>query len=84
MIRPMGSVTGLAAVWNVRIGWARRDRRGKNELRRTIHHIAYQNVWDLKRRGLSNREGGNNRRWRKFKATQPRVIISTPFYDITE
>lgn len=46
-------------------------------------HYMKQNTHDRKRRGLSNREGSNNRRMRKFLATQDtRGVLVWPDYAI--
>lgn len=52
---------------------------------RNVRHTLAQNVNDYAPRGPSrNRCGAGNRRMRKHLATQPRVIFSTPFFDIVE
>lgn len=49
---------------------------------RGFRHDMRQNHRDFKRRGLSNREGAGNRRWRRFLATRERVLFSTPAFDL--
>lgn len=41
----------------------------------SLRHLLRQGHRDYKRRGLSNREGANNRRWRKYLAARPRVEV---------
>ena len=53
--------------------------------RQSIRHTIHLNTLDCKPRGPSrNRWGENNRRWRRYRAEQPRVIFSSPFFDIVE
>lgn len=52
---------------------------------RSMRYSIHLKALDYNPRGPSrNRWGENNRRMRKHLATQPRVISSTPFFDITE
>lgn len=75
----------LARMWNRCKPRRSNDwyRRLMIELRYKVRHTIAQNVNDYAPRGPSrNRAGTNNRRMRKHLATQPRVIFSTPFFDI--
>ena len=49
-----------------------------------LKHTLRQGHRDLKRRGKSNREGAKNRRWRKWKAAQPKDphVLIWPDYAI--
>lgn len=40
-----------------------------------VRHTIMQGSRDLKRRGLSNREGSRNRRWRAYEATLKMVDV---------
>lgn len=83
MFIPRTNIGGLAAMWNRRYMAARMGQcYSMFELRFDVRHYITQNVKDLARRGLSNREGGNNRRWRKYKASAPRVVWSCAAFEI--
>ena len=54
----------------------------KVQLREAVRRDMMQNVRDLKRRGKSNREGANNRRFREWKASQPKILFSAAAFEI--
>ena len=72
----------LVRSWNrARLG--RLDRWGILERARNARHDMRQNINDYAPRGIvRNREGLNNRRWRKYLKTAPRVIWSCAAFDI--
>ena len=52
---------------------------------RSMRYSIHLKSLDYAPRGPSrNRWGENNRRWRKYRAAQSRVIFSSPFFDIVE
>ena len=54
----------------------------KVKLREEILHELRNQTRDLKRRGLSNREGIDNRRRRRWKESQPKVLFSCSVFDL--
>lgn len=54
----------------------------KAKLCEDARHLMCQNTHDYARRGQTNRNGSQNRRWRAWKATQPKVLFSCAFYEL--
>lgn len=79
------NINWLVRYWNRCKPWrtSKDYRRAMNSFRFNVRHAIGQKVYDRAPRGIvRNRCGTNNRRMRKHLATQPRVIFSTPFFDI--
>jgi hypothetical protein len=67
-------------LWLLRLSGKHRNMYGErstevHRIRSDARHLIAQGSRDCRRRGLSNREGSRNRRWRAYEATLVRVGV---------
>lgn len=78
-------LTGFAVrLWLIKMRPDQRQaKRDRGSIMNHARHAIMQGPRDLKRRGLSNREGRDNRRMRKHRRDNPvRVLFSCPAFEI--